>query len=120
MPPDEMLPALRLASVVAPLTLSVPVTLINPAVKMLPPVMLAVALTNPLVNKLPPVMLPLALTTPVTYSPVVEYTMTFDVPPMLTLTLPPELATATLDVPLLIDVLEPEAMPVSNDPLPIK
>jgi hypothetical protein len=66
------------------------------------------------------VILPLALMTPVTYSPVVAYTMTFDVPPTLTLMLPPELATATLLVPLLIDVLEPEAMPVSNDPLPMK
>jgi hypothetical protein len=97
---------------VAPVTLSVPVADINPPVIILPPTTLEVAL------KLLPIMLPDALTTPVTYSPVVAYTMTFDVPPMLTLTLPPELATATLDVPLLIDVLEPEAMPVSCEPLP--
>ena len=126
-----------------------PVAEINPAVRMLPPVMLALALTvfavitlapailppepapviklppvilpvaeiNPPVNKLPLVMLPLALSTPVTYSPVVANTAMFDVPPTPTETLPPELTTVTLLVPLLMlstDVITP----VNNAPLP--
>ena len=66
---------------------------------MLPPVMLPVALIVPPVDKLPAVIVPLALTTPVTYSPVVANTTTFDVPPILTVALPPELLTLTLDVP---------------------
>ena len=106
--PDEMLPALRLASVVTPLTLSVPVTL-----------------TRPLVNKFPPVtlpadiMLPLALTIPVTYSPVVANTATLLVPPMFTVALPPELTIFILLVPLAM-LLGFKVIPVSCDPLPIK
>ena len=65
-----------------------PVELINPPVKMLPPVMLAadviveVALIKPPVNTLPPLMLaadiifPDALMIPVMYSPVLAYVAT--------------------------------------------
>ena len=42
----------------------------------------------------------MALTTPVTYSPVDANTATLLVPPTLTATLPPELTTVTLVVPL--------------------
>jgi hypothetical protein len=51
--PAEMLPALTLATVVLPLTLSVPVALINPLVKMLPPETLAVDTMLPLVLTMP-------------------------------------------------------------------
>ena len=63
------------------------------------------------------VMLPLALNKPVINRPVVANTATFAVPPMLTVTLPPELTTVTFDVPLLIldDVVD---TPVNNAPLP--
>ena len=99
--PADMFPALTVVRVVAPVTLSTPVAEISPPVSMLPPVTL-----------------PLALTTPVTKAPVVANTATFDVPPMLTLALPPELAIVMLDVPLTIFELLPVAMPVSRDPLP--
>ena len=61
--------------------------------------------------------LPLALTTPVTYSPVVANTATFDVPPMPTETLPPELTTVTFELPLLI-LATLVITPVNNAPLP--
>ena len=61
--------------------------------------------------------LPLADIKPVTYSPVVANTATFDVPPMPTDTLPPELTTVTFDVPLLMFELELE-IPVNCEPLP--
>ena len=51
------------------------------------------------------VALPLTLKLPVITSPVESNTATFDVPPTLTLTLPPLDATATLEVPLLIVVV---------------
>ena len=82
-----------------------------------PPEMLPVADINPPVNKLPPVTLPVALINPVTYSPVVANTATFAVPPTPTSTLPPELTTVTLLLPLLMlatDVITP----VSRAPLP--
>ena len=66
--------------------------------------------------RFPPVMLPDALIRPVTYSPVVAYTATFAVPPTPTATLPPELTTVTLLLPLLMlatDVITP----VSRAPL---
>jgi len=75
------------------------------------------ASTNPAVTKLPPVMVPVTETTPVTNSPVVANTATFDVPPMPTVTLPPELTTVTFEVPLLI-LLDDVETPVSCDPLP--
>lgn len=75
---------------------------------------------KPAVIMLPPVMLPLADINPVTYSPVVAKTATLPVPPMPTETLPPELTTLTFDVPLTICVGVPVAIPVSNEPLPIK
>ena len=76
---------------------------------------------NPAVIMLPPVTLPLALIKPVTYSPVVANTATFEVPPMPTETLPPELTTVTFDVPLEIFAPPPPPdIPVSKDPLPIK
>ena len=62
--------------------------------------MLAVALIRPPVRTLPLVVLPLTLTSPVTYSPAVENTATLLVPPMLTLTLPPDAVTLTSLVPL--------------------
>ena len=76
----------------------------------LDPVTVPAELINPPVKTLPPVMLPLALITPVTYSPVVAYTATFDVPPTPMATLPPELTTRILLVPFCIEV---ESMPVS-------
>ena len=69
---------------------------INPPVNKLPPVTLAVELTRPPVNKLPPVTLALTLIRPVTYSPVEANTATFDVPPMLTVALPPPVTIFTL------------------------
>ena len=76
-----------------------PVALAVPPVAKLPPVIVAAAEINPPVKTLPPVMLPVALNNPVTYSPVVAYTATFDVPPTPMATLPPELTTRTLLVP---------------------
>ena len=82
-----------------------------------------VADTNPPVNKLPPLtlaalmMFPLALIIPVTYSPVVANTATFDVPPIPTVTLPPELTTVTFEVPLLMLATE-VITPLRNAPLP--
>ena len=104
-------------------TFTLPVAEINPAVNMLPPVMLAaevivdVADINPPVSTLPPVTLPLALSTPVMYSPVVANTATLPVPPTPTVTLPPELTTVTFDVPLLI-LATLVITPVSDTPLP--
>ena len=75
------------------------------------------ALTAAAVTILPPVTLPDALILPVTYSPVVANTATLAVPPTPTVTLPPELTTVTLLVPLLMlatDVITP----VSKAPLP--
>ena len=62
-------------------------------------------------------MLPVAETTPVTYSPVVANTATFDVPPMPTVTLPPELTTVTFDVPKLM-FAGLVLTPVNKAPLP--
>ena len=73
--------------------------------------------TAPAVTMLPPVTLPDALISPVTYSPVVANTATFDVPPTPTVTLPPELTTVTLLVPLLI-LATLVITPVNNAPLP--
>ena len=66
---------------------------------------------------LPPVMLPVAEINPVTYSPVVAYTATFDVPPTPTAMLPPELTTVTFELPELI-LLDDVDTPVSKEPLP--
>ena len=78
----------------------------KPPVSMLPPVMLA-----------DDIMLELALINPVTYSPVVAHTTMLPVPPTPTVTLPPELTTVTLLVPLLI-LATLVITPVSNAPLP--
>ena len=105
---------------VAPITLpplTLPVALINPPVNILPPVMFPVALAVPPVAKLPPVMVPVALIKPVTYSPVVANTATLPVPPIPTVTFPPELTTVTLLVPLLIFATL-VITPVSETPLP--
>ena len=53
------------------------------------------------------------------YSPVVANTTTFDVPAMPTVTLPPELTTVTLLVPLLI-LATLVTIPVKLIPLPKK
>ena len=79
--------------------------------------MLPDELINPPVNKLPPVIFPLALNKPVMYSPDVANTATLAVPPTPTETLPPELTTVTLDVPLLI-LATLVITPVSSAPLP--
>ena len=120
-PPVIKLPPVMLAlalTVFAVITLAPAILPPDPApVIKLPPVMLPVADINPPVMMLPPVILPLALSTPVTYSPVVANTATLPVPPTPTETLPPELTTVTLLVPLLIfatDVITP----VNNAPLP--
>ena len=106
-----------------------PVAEINPGVVTLPPAMFPVTLSalttfelrlNPPAFKLPPVMLPVALINPVTYSPVVSHTTTFDVPatPTVMLAL---LNTVTFEVPLaMFDPPPPPAIPVSNEPLPMK
>ena len=115
------MPVLTLPLVMLPLA-DTEAALTAAVVTKLPPVTLPVvdtdaAETAPAVTTLPPVTLPLALISPVTYSPVVANTATFDVPPTPTVTLPPELTTVTLLVPLLMlatDVITP----VSNAPLP--
>ena len=125
--------AFRLPPVMLPVTLTVvPVTLPTKVPIKLPPEILAVvvmlaadtkALTTfelklkPAAFRLPPVTLPVAEIKPVTYSPVVANTATFDVPPMPMATLPPELTTVTLLVPLLMLATE-VITPVSNAPLP--
>ena len=87
---------------------------------------IARAITLPLVEKIPlakkfcpkmllPVTLPVAEINPVTYSPVVENTATFDVPPIPMATSPPELTTRTLLVPFCMLVA---SIPVSKLPLP--
>jgi hypothetical protein len=89
----------------------------------LPPVILPVAVTRPAVFKLPPdtlaadIILPLALSRPVMYSPVVENTATFDVPPTVILALPEAVGMLTSVVPLAILAT---LIPVSCDPLPMK
>ena len=69
-------------------------------------------------DTLPPFTLPVALINPVTYSPVEATTTTFPVPPTPTVTLPPELTTLTLLVPLTIALGVLPTMPDSNEPLP--
>ena len=63
-------------------------------------------------------MFALADINPVTYSPVVANTATLPVPPTPTVTLPPEVAIDTFDVPLAIFAPPPD-IPVNWDPLPI-
>ena len=93
-----------------PVTL--PVALAKPAVAKLPPVIVVaelivpVVLIRPPVKILPPVMLPLTLNKPVMYAPVVANTTTFDVPPIPTVALPPEVLMLTLLVPLVILLTE--------------
>ena len=91
--------------------------LVVPDIFAFPPMMLPVADINPAVNKLPPVTLPFALNTPAMYSPVASKTTTLPVPPIPTVTLPPELTTVTFDVPLLI-LATLVITPVRNEPLP--
>ena len=82
--------------------------------------MFPVAVTNPPVDRLPPVTVPLALIKPVTYSPAVDQTTTFDVPPMVKLALPP-FAVVRFVVPLIsanAELAVPAARPVSCEPLP--
>ena len=125
--------AFRLPPVILPVTLTVvPVTLPTTVPIKLPPEMLAVVVMlaadtradttlplrlSPAAFRLPPITLPLALIKPVTYSPVVSNTATFDVPPMPMATLPPELTTVTLLVPLLM-LATLVITPVNSAPLP--
>ena len=84
----------------------------------LPPVMLPVALINPPVSMLPPVTLPLADTTPVTNCPVlanVAIALPATLAVMLLLAL-----TVTLLVPLVIAAPADAVIPVSCEPLPTK
>ena len=107
-------------SVMLPVMIRLPPILILPTADIFPAIILPVpdiVPPDPDVNKLPPVMLPVADIKPVTYSPVVANTATFDVPPMPTDTLPPELTTVTFDVPLLILATE-VITPVNSAPLP--
>ena len=113
--PIDKLPALL---VILPLTdneLNVPTDVILACVAVANDPVKLVAVT------LPPVMLPVADINPVIYSPVVANTATLPVPPTPTVTLPPELTTFTLLVPLTIALgVPPPVIPVSNDPLPVK
>ena len=108
--PDGITRLLKAAPFVLADCVTLPVRLFG-VVSILP------ASTNPTLNKLLPVILPVAEIIPVTNSPVVANTATFDVPPMPTVTLPPELTTVTFEVPLLI-LLDDVETPVSCDPLP--
>jgi hypothetical protein len=56
---------------------------------------------------------------PATINPVVSNTATLETPPTLTVILPPELTTVTLDVPLLMLATE-VITPLRNAPLPKK
>ena len=77
------------------------VELINPPVRILPPVMLLVELINPAIKILPPVMLPVALIRLVT-NPVDVNVATFGVPVTLIVTFPLALAMLTLLLPFKI------------------
>ena len=101
-------------SVIAVMTLAPEMFPPDPLVVMLLAVTLPVADTEPLV-----LMLPLTDSNPVIYSPVVANTATLLVPPMPTVTLPPELTTVTLLVPLLI-LATLVITPVRLAPLPKK
>ena len=81
------------------LAIALPVALSVVEATILAPVILP---PDPEVVMLPLVILPVTDNNPVMYSPVVANTATFDVPPMPTVTLPPELTTVTFDVPLLM------------------
>ena len=102
------------------LAVALPVTLTNPPVKLavftivvnIP--LLAVALPVTLIN--PPVKL-VVFTVPATFSPLVENTAMFGVPPTATVILPLDTAMLTFDVPLEI-LLEIATTPVRLAPLP--
>ena len=145
-PPTTLAPetapvTLTLEPVITPPTTEAPVidpvAETNPAVRMLPPctlpdtdnalrvptlvILVCASVVNvPTIlvpDKLPPVILPVTLNNPETYSPVVANTATLPVPPTPIVTLPPELTTVTLLVPLLI-LATLVITPVSEAPLP--
>ena len=100
--------AITLLAIALPVALSVvEATILAPVI--LPP--------DPEVVMFPLVILPVTDNNPVMYSPVVANTATLLVPPIPIATLPPELTTVTLLVPLLM--LDTEVItPLRNAPLP--